>query len=425
MLKFFNLNIYKLIQNILEILLDLGISIFQLEHYFELFSFLNNYSKKEVSIKIISSLVSNYEKKNIPIDSTEKAIEIIKYIRSLYENNKNDKDDDEINFDKDEGNEDVLNICKILSIIRSEDPEIMFEILKIFKNAFINMEKGNKKYLISSLVNAYLSFCLKLQNNYYNNNEKIDKEMILNIINKIYIQVENLINNLEDIFPEIAFRLYLEVSTKIIHIKNIDKDSKFNEVCYNNIINSIQVLIKKSNKIKENIIIDLINNFIGSILLIFNSQNINVFSTENFLSLAQQLIDECQNISKKNDQCISLLNCSNLFYNALVKDSDKINQLLIKSKKLADFSMTNSRNCILFLKIINKYFFFEEKSKNDNSFNFSYDYSIIEALLELVQNHIQNMKNQKIRPDFLSDIEEYYSNTMLLFDQRKKLGNHW
>ena len=249
--------------------------------------------------------------------------------------------------------------------------------------------------------------------------------MILNIINKIYIQVENLINNLEDIFPEIAFRLYLEVSTKIIHIKNIDKDSKFNEVCYNNIINSIQVLIKKSNKIKENIRIDLINNFIGSILLIFNSQNINVFSTENFLSLAQQLIDECQNISKKNDQCISLLNCSNLFYNALVKDSDKINQLLIKSKKLADFSMTNSRNCILFLKIINKYFFFEEKSKNDNSFNFSYDYSIIEALLELVQNHIQNMKNQKIRPDFLSDIEEYYSNTMLLFDQRKKLGNHW
>lgn len=425
MIKFFNLNIYKLIQNILEILLDLGISIFQLEHYFELFSFLNNYSKKEVSIKIISSLVSNYEKKNIPIDSTEKAIEIIKYIRSLYENNKNDKDDDEINFDKDEGNEDVLNICKILSIIRSEDPEIMFEILKIFKNAFINMEKGNKKYLISSLVNAYLSFCLKLQNNYYNNNEKIDKEMILNIINKIYIQVENLINNLEDIFPEIAFRLYLEVSTKIIHIKNIDKDSKFNEVCYNNIINSIQVLIKKSNKIKENIRIDLINNFIGSILLIFNSQNINVFSTENFLSLAQQLIDECQNISKKNDQCISLLNCSNLFYNALVKDSDKINQLLIKSKKLADFSMTNSRNCILFLKIINKYFFFEEKSKNDNSFNFSYDYSIIEALLELVQNHIQNMKNQKIRPDFLSDIEEYYSNTMLLFDQRKKLGNHW
>ena len=127
---------------------------------------------------------------------------------------------------------------------------------------------------------------------------------------------------------------------------------------------------------------------------------------------------------KKNDQCISILNCSNLFYNALVKDSDKINELLIKSKKYADFSMTNSRNCILFLKIINKYFFFENKSKNDNSFNFSYDYSIIEELLELVQNHIQNMKNEKIRPDFLCDIEEYYSNTLLLFDQRKKIGNH-
>jgi hypothetical protein len=228
MIKFFNLNIYKLIQNILEILLDLGISFFQLEHYFELFSFLDNYSKTKVSIKIISSIVSNYEKKNISIDSIEKAIEIIKYIRCLYENNKNDKDDVEINYDKDEEEKDVLNICKILSIIRSEDPETMFEILNIFKNAFINIKKENKKYLISSLVYAYLSFCLKLQNNYYNNNENIDKEMILNIINKIYNHIDNLINNLEDVFPEIALKLYLDVSTKIIHIKNIDKDNKFN-----------------------------------------------------------------------------------------------------------------------------------------------------------------------------------------------------
>ena len=424
MIKFFNLSIYKLIQNILEILLDLGISIFQLEHYFELFSFLDNYSKKEVSIKIISSLVSNYEKNDISIDSTEKAIEIIKYIRTLYENNKNVKDDYEINYDKSEEDENVLNICKILFIIRNEDPETMFEILNIFKNAFINMEKENKKYLISSLVNAYLSFCLKLQNIYYNNNENTYKEMILNLINKIYDQVDNLINNLEDAFPDIAFRLYLEVSTKIIYIKNENKDNKFNEVCYNNIANSIQVLIKKSSKIKENIRIDLINDFIGSILLIVNSQNINAFSTDNFLSLTQELIDECQNLSKKNDQSISILNCSNLFYNALVKDSGKINELLVKSKKYADFSMTNSRNCILFLKIINKYFFFEEKNKNDNSFNFSYDFSIIEELLELVQNHIHNMKNEKIRPDFLSDIEEYYSNTLLLFNEKKKIENH-
>lgn len=420
MIKFFNLSIYKLIQKILEILLELGISIFQLERYFELFSFLDKYSKKEVTIKIISSLVSNYEKNNISIDSTEKAIIIIKYIRSLYENTK----DDEINYHKDEDNKDAFNICKIFFIIRSEDPETMFEILNIFKNAFINIEKENKKYLISSLVNAFLSFCLKLQNIYYNNNQNIDKETIFNIINKIYYQVDNLINNLEDSFPDIAFRLYLEISTKIIHIKNIDEEIKLSEICFNNILKSIQVLSKKSSKIKENIKIDLINHLIGSILLIVNSQNINVFSTDNFISITQQLVDECQKLPKKNDQCIAVLNCSNLFYNALVKDSDKINELLVKSKKYADFSMTNSRNCILFLKIINKYIFFEEKSKNDNSFNFSFDNSKVEELLELVQNHIQNMKNETIRPDFLSDIEEYYSNTLLLFKERKKMENH-
>ena len=30
------------------------------------------------------------------------------------------------------------------------------------------------------------------------------------------------------------------------------------------------------------------------------------------------------------------------------------------------------------------------------------------------------MKNEKIRPDFLGEIEEYYSNTLFIFEQMKK-----
>ena len=87
---------------------------------------------------------------------------------------------------------------------------------------------------------------------------------------------------------------------------------------------------------------------------------------------------------------------------------------------MADFSMTNPKNCILFIKIINKYIFFEEKRIIDNSFSFVFDHSKIEELFELVKNHIQNMKNEKIRPDFLGEIEEYYSNTLFIFEQMKK-----
>ena len=85
--------------------------------------------------------------------------------------------------------------------------------------------------------------------------------------------------------------------------------------------------------------------------------------------------------------------------------------------------MTNPKNAILFIKIINKYIFFIEKSENDESIDFI-NPETINDLIELVKNHIQSMKIENKDAEFLPVIEEYYNNTIYLMSQNKKEGKN-
>ena len=85
--------------------------------------------------------------------------------------------------------------------------------------------------------------------------------------------------------------------------------------------------------------------------------------------------------------------------------------------------MTNPKNAILFIRIINKYLFFIEKSENDESIDFI-NPETINDLIELVKNHIQSMKLENKDAEFLPVIEEYYNNTIYLLSQGKKEGKN-
>ena len=85
--------------------------------------------------------------------------------------------------------------------------------------------------------------------------------------------------------------------------------------------------------------------------------------------------------------------------------------------------MTNPKNAILFIKIINKYLFFIEKSESDDSIDFI-NPETINDLIELVKNHIQSMKIENKDAEYLPVIEEYYNNTIYLISQRKKEGSN-
>jgi vacuolar protein sorting-associated protein 35 len=230
---------------------------------------------------------------------------------------------------------------------------------------------------------------------------------------RIYTQINDTLSIVENDFSDIALKLYLSLALQINDIK-VDRNL-YEEYCYNALSSAIQIFNR--GKINDEIKIDLINQVIGTVL------NIDILSRDNLVAITSNIVQVSQSLLKRSDQSIAILNCSHLFYKTLVADSNKILDCLNKSKKFADYAMTNPKNAILFIKIINKYLFFIEKSESDDSIDFI-NPETINDLIELVKNHIQSMKIENKDAEFLPVIEEYYNNTIYLISQRKKEGSN-
>lgn len=226
---------------------------------------------------------------------------------------------------------------------------------------------------------------------------------------RIYSQINDTLSLMENDFSEQALKLYLSLAIQINDIK-VDRNL-YEEICYNALSSAIQMFNR--GKIIDDIKVDLINQLIGTVL------NINILSRDNMVAITSNIIQVSQSLLKRSDQCLAILNCSHLYYKTLVDDTNKVLDCLSRAKKFADYAMTNPKNAILFIKIINKYLFFLEKSENDESIDFI-SADTINDLLELVKNHIQSMKIENKEAEFLPIIEEYYNNTIFILSQGKK-----
>ena len=87
---------------------------------------------------------------------------------------------------------------------------------------------------------------------------------------------------------------------------------------------------------------------------------ITIFSNEVYENIVKDLINEAKNMQKRSEQCNGLLMISQIYYNHF-KDGKKVLDCLAFAKKIADFSMTNPENIILYVYIVNKYIYYIEK----------------------------------------------------------------
>lgn len=92
------------------------------------------------------------------MDSIDKLQQLIKFIQPLLSDskNKNEQTEDEV-IEKEQN-----IVCKILFIVNSSDPEIMYEVYNQLKNIFSYGGPRRRKYTLPTLVNAIISFCHKL-----------------------------------------------------------------------------------------------------------------------------------------------------------------------------------------------------------------------------------------------------------------------
>ena len=417
----------KLIGRLLSVPLESNMSIFSMGTFPELMRYLDYASRATLSLRIIDSLVS--ESSTVKLDNSERVSSLMDFIRPLLEDSPDAGEYDQYQFEYEQA-----SVCKLLFIITTNDPQNMYDILNVLKNTFIKGGTKRQKFTLAALVNAYLTLAYKISYalnkingvednrkekihedfvNYYNLRSLDTNEQIYKFMRRIYSQVNDTISIIENDFSDQALKLYLSLAIQINDIK-IDKNL-YEEICYNALSSAIQIFNK--GKIKDDIKVDLINQVIGTVL------NITILSRDNLVAITSNIVQVSQSLLKRSDQSLAILNCTHLYYKTLVADSNKIIDCLNKAKKFADYAMTNPKNAILFIKIINKYLFFIEKSENDESIDFI-NPETINDLIELVKNHIQSMKLENKDAEFLPIIEEYYNNTIYLMSQNKKEGKN-
>ena len=417
----------KLIGKLLAVPLESNMSIFSMTNFPELMRYLDYASRATLSLRIIDSLVS--QSSSVKLDNSEKVSALMDFIRPLLEDSPDAGEYDQYQFEYEQA-----SVCKLLFIISTNDPQNMYDILNVLKNTFLKGGIKRQKFTLSALVNAYITLAYKISYalnkingvedsrkekihedfvNYYNLRSLDTNEQIHKFMRRIYSQINDTISIIENDFSDMALKLYLSLAIQINDIK-IDKNL-YEEICYNALSSAIQIFNK--GRINDDIKVDLINQVIGTVL------NISILSRDNLVAITSNIVQVSQSLLKRSDQSLAILNCSHLFYKTLVADSNKIIDCLNKAKKFADYAMTNPKNAILFIKIINKYLFFIEKSENDESIDFISP-ETINDLIELVKNHIQSMKIENKDAEFLPVIEEYYNNTIYLMSQGKKEGKN-
>ena len=417
----------KLIGRLLSVPLESNMSIFSMGNFPELMRYLDYASRATLSLRIIDSLVN--EKSTVKLDNSERVSALMDFIRPLLEDSPDAGEYDQYQFEYEQS-----SVCKLLFIISTNDPQNMYDILNVLKNTFIKGGTKRQKFTLVALINAYIilgykiSYALNKMNdiedlrkekihedfiNYFNLKNLDTNEQIHKFMKRIYAQINDTISIIENDFSDQAIKLYLSLAIQINDIK-IDRNI-YEEYCYNALSSAIQLFNR--GKINDDLKVDLINQVIGTVI------NIDILSRDNLVAITSNIVQVSQSLLKRSDQSLAILNCTNLFYKTLVADSNKIIDCLNKAKKFADFAMTNPKNAILFIKIINKYLFFIEKSENDESIDFI-NPETINDLIELVKNHIQSMKIENKDAEFLPVIEEYYNNTIYLMSQNKKEGKN-
>jgi vacuolar protein sorting-associated protein 35 len=416
-------NSIKLISKLLITSLECkDISIFQIENIFNLMNHLDFNSRSNFSLRIIESFIKNTA--NDKIDSLEKIQKILSYMKPLIEDVPDSHEIDEFQFDLEQ-----TIVAKLVFVIGSHSPEVIYDILVELKNVFNNGGDKRKKYTFPSLANALLDLCYTisgaydLQNNYLSDDVKtpiyLDKIQSIDIsqINssdifyktmmQIYTLFNEVVTEITKLNPELAFKTYLNASIQVNSIHT--NKNQFEEVCVSFINESISIF--QEGKFDSNLKYGLLTLLEGTLL------NLNILSQENLLQFIQTLQNISQGLIKRNDQCNAMLNIAQLYY-TLLGDKNKVVECLTKSKRFADFAITNPKMLILYVIILNKIIYFTEIDESE-----FIKTEFFEDIIETIKNHIQTISSEnKETNDFLPSIQSYFDRTLDIIKTKKNEG---
>ena len=405
--------------------LNNGINIFRMNDFIPLMNFLNYKNKKNLGLKLIETLIedANKEKSSLEkIDSLDSLDNVLRFIQPLLGDRRDNAQEEESTYEYEQS-----IVSKLVYIIRTNNPEIIYQILNDLKNIFSHGGIKRRRYTLPPLANKIIQFCHdislcyenklglipeKKKNNKYVKNimeslniTKIENDDIfVKLLRNVYKLLTETIDLISQEQPEMAFKLFLHSASQVNSI-NCNKE-KLEESCIMFIKNALNIFEegRYNQKRRYDLFIQ-----ISSLLV---KLNINKNSIE---PIIEDLIKGSEKMVQREEQFKAMIIISQLYF-TLLKDSKKVMDCLSKAKRFADFAMTNPKNLTLFVEYLNKILYFIEKDEKAVDIKPEQ----VEDIIELIRGHIRTIKNIPSEDiSFLKNIEIYFNNTLKVVQNRK------
>ena len=416
----------KKLSRLLAVPLESDHSLFEMTDFDGLILFLDYNMRKNLGLKIVHSLYKSNSKEKL--DSVEKIQKLLKLIRPLIADVEDAQEEDNYTFESEQN-----EVSKMIFVVNSQDPEVIYEIYGELKNVFVEGGVNRRKMTLPPLANCIIAFCHKLSLAYDNKNGLISEEIkkssyvteninsidISKIDNdetfyKLMLNVYKLLNEIITLVsqdnPEDALKLYLASASQVNSIQS-DRNN-FEEACAS--FMNAAMNIYQEGKYDQNLKFSLLSQIVGYIL------SFTILGNENVENIIKILMESGTKMVKRGDQFNSMLSIGEIYY-LVIKDGNKVNEYITKARKYADFAMTNPQNLILFVELLNKFLYYVENG--DELITIKPEQ--IDEIIELIRNHIQTIKNEvSVDSSFLPNIEKYFDNTIEIIKKRKNEENH-
>ena len=416
----------KKLSKLMQVALESEYSVFDMTDFDGLMTFLDHSTRKNLGLKIIESLYKSNSKEKL--DTVEKMQKLLNLVKPLISVAGGSEEQDPYSLEVEQ-----IEVSKMIFSVKSQDPEVIYEIYGELKNVFVEGGAERRKFSLPSLANCIIAFCHKLSLAYDNKNNLISEEVkkneyALENINsidiskidsdetfyKLMLNVYKLLNETISVVAEDnqenAFKLYLASASQVNSIQS-DRNN-FEEACASFI--NAAMNIYQEGKIDQNIKYSLLSQIVGYLL------SFTILGNENIENVIKILAESGAKMMKRGDQFNSMLDIAQL-YHSKIKDGKKANEFIGKARKYADFAMTNPQNLVLFVELLNKFLFFAELGDEVVAIKAEQ----IDEIIELISNHIQTIKNEvSVDSSFLPPIESYFNNTLETIKKRKTEEGH-
>lgn len=402
----------------------------------------NKLYQKQISLEILNKLLKTINGK---IDIKDIDL-IFKYLLILI------KDSSEMNLSKKIGlvktvklnNEESVvtnefltiqsNICKLFSIIISNEPNYFEKINSLFymKKRYLNKNLNNTIFTYPTLIQLILNNLKVIGLINFQRNGKLTSKLTTQFKN-LALVIDELYQNHQTFNSMLILNLYLNCGLVADQLKLPTITEEYFNQCF--VVYEESLMMNNTASTSNNNPHDSFNNNsipYQSVILMINKLNcVRSLSQESYETLIVKLTLYGSKLLKKQDQGRSVYNSSYLWWwieklshdasKELFKDPKRVLECIQKSLRVADSCIDPYLSIKLFIEILNRCLIFNIYGNN------LVDDNYLNGLIDLIKTNIDNLQddNNLKDPDdheykLFASIKSYFNRTMHYIDQQKQ-----